>query len=160
VDPTVAERVVVVSSLGIASASGAGMGLPNGDHDPWADKIVVERFRYVQVSAFYDQLTDVPAERLAELPDNPLGAWIASKQPNLWGWAPASDQVSVLAAAWPEFVTGVERASPMSLAADAEVGPDLLLDPAGSLWLVTGCEGVAATERFWEVLLDVSARAP
>ena len=36
------------------------MGVPNGDINPWADYIVASRFRYVQVSSWYDQLTDVP----------------------------------------------------------------------------------------------------
>jgi hypothetical protein len=157
VDHGVADRVVVVSSLGLTNASGAAMGLPNGDHDPWADKIVVERFRYVQVSAFYDQLTDVPEERVPELPDTPLGDWIAAKQPNLWGWAPASDQVAVLAAALPEFATAVERVTPMGVAADSANGPDLVVDPAGSNWLVTECDGAAATAYFWKSL---GARAP
>jgi len=161
VDHTVTERVVVVSSLGSVSSSGAGMGIPNGGHDPWADKIVVERFRYVQVSAFYDQLTDVPAARLSELPDNALGDWIASKQPNLWHWMPASDQVSVLAAALPTFATAVERVVPAGSGdAAATVGPDLLTDPSGSGWLVTNCDGAAATARFWEILLSTGARAP
>jgi hypothetical protein len=157
VDPAVTERVVVVSSLGSVSAEGGGMGLPNGVHDPWADKIVVERFRYVQVSAFYDQLTDVPASSIPDLPSNELGAWIASKQPNLWDWMPASDQVSVLAAALPTFATVVERVSPGALSDAASTsGPDLLTDTAGPAWLVTECDGAAATERFWENLLRTS----
>ena len=94
-DPTVAERVFVVSSLGVLSASGAQMGNPNGNEDPWADTIVASRLRYVQVSAFYNQLNDVPASSVSRLPANPLGARIAAKQPNLWEWPPASDQVAV-----------------------------------------------------------------
>src|SRR5665811_461001 len=50
-DHTVTQRVVVVSSLGGVSESGGNMGRPNGDADPWADTIVAERFRYIQVSA-------------------------------------------------------------------------------------------------------------
>jgi hypothetical protein len=156
VDPTVTERVVVVSSLGSLSAEGGGMGLPNGHHDPWADKIVTERFRYVQVSAFYDQLTDVPEASVADLPDNELGAWIASKQPGLWDWSPASDQVSVLAAGLPTFATAVERVSPAAPSDPLSSGPDLVADPAGSAWLVTQCDGAAATARFWETLLQTS----
>jgi hypothetical protein len=156
VDPTVTERVVVVSSLGSVNDAGGGMGLPNGVHDPWADKIVVERFRYVQVSAFYDQLTDVPASSVPDLPDNELGAWIASKQPNLWDWMPASDQVSVLAASLPTFATVVERVSPATPSDASTSGPDLHTDPAGSAWLVTECDGAAATARFWETLLETS----
>lgn len=161
VDPTIAERVVVVSSLGLMSDSGAWMGIPNGNHDPWADKIVAERLRYVQVSAYYDQLTDVPPSRLSELPDNALGEWIAAKQPNLWHWMPASDQVSVLAAGLPTFATAVDRVSPAPDAAPGpEAGPDLVADPGGSGWLVTACDGAAATTLFWEALLGTSAGAP
>ncbi len=161
VDPTVTQRVVVVSSLGSLSASGGGMGIPNGDHDPWADTIVTERFRYVQVSAFYDQLTDVPDSRLSELPGNALGTWIASKQPNLWHWEPASDQVSVIAAGLPTFATAVKRVSPLATRdAAAAAGPDLATDLQGSGWLVTDCDGAVAGARFWEVLLRTQASAP
>jgi hypothetical protein len=161
VDPTVAERVVVVSSLGSVTSSGGGMGPPNGDGDPWANKIVAERFRYVQVSAFYDQLEDVPTSSLAQLPDNALGTWIASKQPNLWHWMPASDQVAVLAAGLPTFATSVERVSPVRVGdAAATTAPDLVTDPNGSGWLVTDCDGTAATTRFWEKLLGTKQPAP
>ena len=40
IDPTVTERVVVVSSLGTTTASGGAMAAPNGEMDPWADAIV------------------------------------------------------------------------------------------------------------------------
>ncbi len=154
IDHTVTERVVVVASLGSVSSAGGGMGIPNGDGDPWADTIVAERFRYVQVSAFYDQLTDVPTSSLSDLPDNPLGSRIAAKQPNLWHWQPASDQVAVLAAGLPGFATKVERVSPaVPGGAAATAGPDLAMDPEGSNWLVTACNGAAATARFWQVLL-------
>src|SRR6478752_7308833 len=79
IDPTVVERTVVVSSLGTATDTGAVMSNPNGEMDPWADVIVSSRFRFVQVSAFYDQLQDVPESRLSELPDTPMGRWIAEK---------------------------------------------------------------------------------
>ena len=154
VDPTVTERVVVVSSLGSTTNTGGGMGNPNGDRDPWADVIVTSKFRYVQVSAWYDQLTDVPTARLPDLPNNALGTWIAAKQPNLWHWSPASDQVSVLAVGLPAFATSIERVSAMA-AADAGVstGPDLVTDRGGPGWLVTGCDGTVATAQFWKVLL-------
>ena len=154
VDHTVTERVVVVSSLGSATGTGGGMGKPNGNGDPWADFIVVSKFRYVQVSAWYDQLTDVPAASVSQLPNNALGAWIASKQPNLWQWSPASDQVSVLAVGVPSFATAVERVSPAgAVDGGATTGPDLATSQTGSGWLVTGCDGTAATTRFWEILL-------
>jgi hypothetical protein len=154
VDPTVADRVVVVSSLGSTTSTGGGMGSPNGPGDPWADVIVVSRFQYVQVSAWYDQLTDVPASRLSELPNNALGAWIAAKQPNLWHWSPASDQVSALAVGLPAFATVIERVS-ATMGADggATAGPVLATDKSGPDWLVTGCDGAVATMLFWNVLL-------
>ena len=157
VDPTVADRVVVVSSLGSVTSSGGAMGSPNGDGDPWADVIVSSRFRYVQVSAWYDQLTDVPNSSLSELPNNALGAWIASKQPNLWTWSPASDQVSVLAVGLPAFATTVERVAPdapvdAGQTGDAGAGPNLTTNKNGPDWLVTACDGNAATKLFWKIL--------
>ena len=141
VDPTVTERVVIVSSLGSTTSTGGGMGSPNGNGDPWADFIVASRFRYVQVSAWYDQLTDVSTDEVSQLPNNALGAWIASKQPNLWQWSPASDQVSVLAVGLPSFATAVERVSPAgAVDGGATAGPDLATDQSGSGWLVTGCD--------------------
>ena len=160
VDHTVTERVVIVSSLGSTSSTGGGMGSPNGQGDPWADVIVASQFRYVQVSAWYDQLTDVPNSSLSKLPNNPLGAWIASKQPNLWQWSPASDQVSVLAVGLPAFATAIERVAPTGSLdagrtgdAGATAGPDLATDQSGPDWLVTACDGAAATSLFWKVLL-------
>jgi len=153
IDPTIASRIVVVSSLGSLTSGGGGMGLPNGDRDPWADFIVASRLSYVQVSAWYDQLTDVPMAKLMALPMNALGTWIAAKQPNLWQWTAASDQVSVIAAGLPAFTTMVQRVSPgTSLAAGATAGPDLATNDAGAGWLVTGCDGAAATTQFWKVL--------
>jgi hypothetical protein len=154
VDPTVTERVVVVSSLGSTTSTGAGMGSPNGQGDPWADVIVTSRFRYVQVSAWYDQLTDVPTSRLSELPNNALGAWIAAKQPSLWHWSPASDQVSILAVGLPAFATAIERVSAtMGVDGGATAGPNLATDQSGPDWLVTECDGTTATTLFWKILL-------
>lgn len=154
VDHSVTERVVVVSSLGSTTSTGGGMGKPNGNNDPWADFIVASKFRYVQVSAWYDQLTDIPNAKVAELPNNALGTWMAAKQPNLWQWSPASDQVAVLAVGLPNFATAIERVSPAgAVDGGATAGPDLATDDAGSGWLVTGCNGTIATTRFWEILL-------
>lgn len=153
VDPTVTERVVVVSSLGSVNSTGGAMGSPNGDGDAWADVIVSSQFRYVQVSAWYDQLTDVDSSTVSKLPNNALGAWIAAKQPNLWQWSPASDQVAILAAGLPGFVTAVERvAVNRSVDAGASDGPNLVTAPAGPGWLVTGCDGTAPSKLFWKVL--------
>jgi len=160
-DPTVAARVVVVSSLGILVASGADMGNPNGIEDPWAATIVATRLRYVQVSAYYPQLNDVPASSVSRLPANPLGARIAAKQPNLWEWPPASDQVAVLAVGIPSFATDVQRviAGP-PVAAGATAGPGLTIDASGAGWLVTGCDGSAPATRFWELLTDPNTYSP
>jgi hypothetical protein len=153
VDPTVTARVVIVSSLGSVTSGGGGMGAPNGSGDPWADVIVTSRFRYVQVSAWYDQSTDVPASSVSELPNNALGAWIAAKQPNLWQWWPASDQVSVLAVGLPTFANAIERVSAVgAVDGGATAGPDLASDQGGPGWLVTGCDGTAATNAFWTAL--------
>lgn len=157
IDHTVTERVVVVASLGSVTSAGADMGAPNGNWDPWADQIVTSRFRYVQVSAFYDQLTDVPSDRVPELPANDLGDWIAAKQPNIWHWSPASDQVSVLAAGLPAFATAVDHVAAMQ-PGDTTAGPALMTDAAGSGWLVTACDGAAATSRFWQVLSGTRSR--
>lgn len=153
VDPTVTERVVVVSALGSLTASGGSMGSPNGDEDPWADTIVAQRFHYVQVSAFYDQTAVVPSSMMSALPGNAFGAWIASKAPNIWKWPPASDQVSVLAPGLPTFATAVERVSPDTVVdAGSTAGLALLPTSGGPGWLVTGCDGGAATTRFWQLL--------
>jgi hypothetical protein len=160
-DPTVVERIVVVSSLGTTNATGGAMGQPNGEMDPWADSIVTAGLRYVQVSAFYDQLTDVPTSRLADLPANPLGDWIAAKQPNILNLVQAADQVGVVAVGVTSFVTAVEHASAAALVGTgAAAGPDLGADPNGPLWLVTESAGADATDRFWKLLLDPATYSP
>jgi hypothetical protein len=155
VDRTVVDRVVVVSSLGTTTASGGAMAAPNGEMDPWADAIVTAHFRFVQVSAFYDQLTDVPDARLSDLPDNAFGDWIAAKQPKIWNLAVAADQVSVVAVGVPTFATAVERVSAAALVgAGATAGPDLVPDPNGGARLVTQNASADGTARFWKALLD------
>ena len=154
IDHTVTDRVIVVASLGTGFSGGeqvARMGVPNGEMDLWADAIVVQRFRYVQVSAYYDQLADVPAERIVELPDNPLGAWIVAKQPEILDTPVASDQVSVIALGIPGFTLGVTRVSHSGSENDEST---LAPDGNGMAWLVTASDGAAATARFWELLLD------
>jgi hypothetical protein len=152
-EPGIASQIVVVSSLGALSATGAGMSNPNGEMDPWADFIVSTRLRYVQVSAYYDQLADVPDSRLAELPDNAFGAWIAAKQPDIYSIEVASDQVSVLAAGVPAFAATVSRVSARG-EPTSSAGPELVPDPDGNAWLVTQSDATLATTRFWERLLD------
>lgn len=156
IDPTVVERTVVVSSLGTATDTGGVMSDPNGEMDPWADLIVTSRFRFVQVSAFYDQRMDVPASRFAELPDNALGRWIQAKQPQIWDLPKAADQVAVLAVGLPTFAAAVDRVSAAPiLAADATAGPELLSAPNGASWLVRRCSGEEAGKRFWQALADL-----
>jgi hypothetical protein len=156
-DPEVTKRVVVVSSLGSLSApGGGGMGDPNGEMDPWADTIVTSKFRYVQVSAFYDQYNeDVPASRLGELPANDFTAWVTAKQPGIWKLQKAADQVAVAAVGIPTFVTKVEPVSAAGpVAAGALIGPALVDDPSGPLWLVREIASSEATKLFQKLLFD------
>jgi hypothetical protein len=161
-DPTVVDRVVVVSSLGTANASGGTMGVPNGEMDPWADSIVTARFPFfVQVSGYYDQLTDVPATRVPDLPPNALGDWIAAKQPGILKMRVAADQVAIAAVGIPTFAAEVTRVSAASLVGSgATAGPELALDPDGPAWLVTQGAGAEATARFWEILRDPATYGP
>ncbi|HEY3256882.1 MAG TPA: hypothetical protein VGJ91_23160, partial [Polyangiaceae bacterium] len=155
IDPTVVERVVVISSLGSLDATGAAMAMPNGEMDPWADLIVATRFRYIQVSAYYDQLADVPDSRLSDLPANAFGDWMRMKQPNLYDIAVASDQVALLAASLPGFVENVQKVSAtMPLGADSGAGPRLVLDASGSVQLVNDTAGALASARLWQLLLS------
>lgn len=155
IDPTVADRVVVVASLGTVKATGGSMNSPNGNLDTWADTIVASRFRYVQVSAFYDQLTDVPDSGVSDLPANDFGKWMATKQPNLWHWQPASDQVAIAASGILGFSTAVMRVSlTVSIDAGATDSPELMPDTDGKGWLVTQCDGAIATKRLWTMLAD------
>ena len=161
VDHSITERVVVVASLGRLSNTGATMGPPNGEMDPWADTIVTSRFRYVQVSAFYDQLQDVPASRLSQLPSNEFGAWIAAKQPNIWNLAEAADQVAVAAVGIPTFATEVERVAPGDSGdSGANAGPELAANANAPGWLVRQVSGDAAINRFWAALLNPNTFGP
>lgn len=159
-DPTVAERVVVVASLGSGFSETeqiAHMGVPNGEIDTWADVIVVENFRYIQVSAYYEHVQDVPAERLSELPDNPFGEWMAEKQPGLWMNPVTGDQVAVIALAMPEFTLSV---APVSLLAWDPERPSLGPDSKSRALLVTASDGTVARTRLWELLDDPTTWSP
>jgi len=106
-----------------------------------------------QINAYYSQLGDVTDTDLSELPANPLGDWIAAKQPNVFEWEPASDQVAVVAVGLPGFVTSVERVSGSGpIEEGATEGPSLTIDPDGSDWLVTASAGEVATEALWRLL--------
>jgi hypothetical protein len=155
IDHTITQKVVVVSALGSLTSTGGAMGVPNGEMDPWADTIVTARFRYVQVSTYYDQLTDVPTARLSELPDNAFGKWIAAKQPNIWNDLQASDQVAVAAVGIPTFALDVQTVSPVGpTVAGAVTGPALKATTGASGWLVRQSDASVATKRFWDLLHD------
>ncbi len=155
IDNTVAERVVVVSSLGSVTRAGGVMGAPNGDLDPWADWIVAQKFRYVQVSTFYDQTTDITPAQLSSLPQNEFGTFVANQQPAVEQILTRADHVSIIAVGLPQFVVGVEQVAPDPAGAfDATTGPTLVPDANGHVWLVTGVDGALATARLWQMLQD------
>ncbi len=151
-DSTIADRVVVVSALGTVTEDGAEMGVPNGNLDTWADIIVAQRFRYIQVSEFYYQSDDVPDERLSDLPTNAFASWIQSKQPDVWGNWVAADQVAILALAVPGFVSSVERVAQEG--EGPEGFPALSSDPDGPVRLVTEIDTTLPATRLWEMLLE------
>ena len=157
-DHTLPERIIVVSSLGSATTDGGEMGVPNGEMDTWADVIVAQKFRYVQVSAFYDQKTDVTSSLLSELPNNAFISWIESKHATVWDHWPAADQVGVLAVAIPSFVSSVARVVQRVTGADDI--PALSSDPGGPVWLVTEVTGSVGTARLWDMLLDPTTFNP
>jgi hypothetical protein len=154
-DPTVVDRVVVVSSLGDTTAGASIMGWPNGELDTWADWIVGQRFRYVQVNGYYDQLGDVTAAETADLPANPLGAWMAAKVSQIFQTPMASDQIGVLAVALPRFVTSVTHgATDTSAPFDLAAGPPLLPQADGPIWVVPHCDAAMAADQLWTILRD------
>jgi hypothetical protein len=152
-DPSVTERVVVVAALGAATTEGGVMGWPNGELDPWADWIVGQRFRYVQINGYYEQLGDVTSARTDELPANPFGAWMAAKLPSVKQISMSSDQIGVLAVGIPSFVTAVQQAT-ADLSADPTQPPPLLAKPDGTVWVVSACDGAMAGARLWKMLQE------
>ena len=154
-DHTVVDRVVVVAVLGSYAAPNGIMDGPNGDLDPWAGWIVAQRFRYVQVSAYYSQLGDVTEAQLPSLPQNPLGAWMADKLPDVFAIPQASDQITALSVALPTFAVDVQRAAPdTSVAFDSMQGPPLVPNANGNVWIVTRIAAPLAAARLWQMLLD------
>jgi hypothetical protein len=154
IDRTVTERIVVVSSLGTgfsADDSLAHLGVPNGEMDAWASAIVVQRFRYVQVSAYYSQSADFGSERLVELPANPFCDRIRGKQADISSNRLAADQVSVLALGVAGFARDVTRVA----FAGFELNEPLLgRDPRGQAWLVGTSDATAVSDTIWPMLLD------
>jgi hypothetical protein len=160
-DHGVVDRVVVVAALGSYVAPNGIMGGPNGDMDPWADWIVAQKLRYIQISAYYDQSADVPADKLPSLPSNPLGDRIRAKQPNIIPITTAADQVALLAVALPAFAVAVEAVSPdVAAGFDATQGPRLLPDAGGRDLVVTTVAGQLAAPGFWDMLLDSQTFGP
>jgi hypothetical protein len=155
IDHSVADRVVVVSSLGSLMAdAGGAMTAPNGEMDRWADTIVTAKFRYVQVSAFYDQTTDVPDSRISDLPpNNSFADWIKAKQSKIFDLPEAADQVAVAAVGIQGFATEVRRVSAVGpVDGGTPTSTTLVDDPSGHVWLVRQTAGNKATDRFWELL--------
>jgi hypothetical protein len=155
IDHSVVDRVVAVAPLGELGDPNATMNGPNGDLDAWSDWIVAQKYRYVQVSAYYDQTGDVTSDDFNRLPQNALGSWMRDKQPNLYTIPQASDQIAVLAVALPTFAMTVQRSSPdTSVAYDGMQGPPLRPDDAGKTWVVTKIDAPLAATRLWEMLGD------
>ena len=133
------------------------MGVANGEMDPWADVIVASKFRYVQVSTYYDPMSDVPASLLPQLPDNTFGTWIKNKQAKVWDDLDAADQNAVNALVLPNFVTATQQ---VALQVPAAGGVPLLIkDDQGPIQLVTQVSGAIATSTLWQLLLDPSTYA-
>jgi hypothetical protein len=155
-DQSIVDRVVVVSSLGTLSPSGAGadMGIPNGEMDTWADAIVAAKFTYIQVSANYQSTTDVPASRLGNLPSHDFGLWVAAKQPGVWDDPKAADQVAVQAVGVRGFVVSVDSVAPSGQLGDGGTGPALVPITNGRDLLVREIASSKATEQFWTLIND------
>jgi hypothetical protein len=149
-DPTLAERAVVVASLGSVEAGIAQTLNPNGGLDAWATTIVSTRMRFVQINGFYDQLLDLPETRVTELPKNPFGTWMAEKRPEILDLIQACDQVSVLSAALPWFAQGVARMR----AEPSDTVPTLVPDAAGQVWHVAQSDSERARNELWSALQD------
>jgi hypothetical protein len=149
-DPTLADRIVVVASLGNATKDGGAMGIPNGEMDTWADVIVAQRLRYVQVSAFYDQTADLPTS--LQLPNNPFTSWMRAKQTDVFNDIKAADQVAVVALGIPSFASAVSKV--VQRGTDSSNVPTLADDVNGPIWLVSQIKGDLARARLWEMLLD------
>ena len=144
VDPTLAQRAVVVASLGQTEGDGAQALDPNGSRDSWATVIVTSRMRYVQVNGYYDQLLDIPEARETELPDNAFGLWMADKRADILNLIQACDQISVLAVGLPWFALDVARMRP-----DGAGSTSLVPDATGQIWHVARTDSERARDEIW-----------
>jgi hypothetical protein len=163
IDPTVVDRVVVVSSLGSHVDPMTVMTGPNGDLDPWADWIVAQRFRYIQIAVRYDQAADVTEADVPNLPANRFGLWMKAKLPKLSTWDTAADQLAVLAVGLPKFVTEVKRSTPDTSGgfnSKPGQGPPLVPSTTGDAWVVTQVEASLARQQLWDMLRNQKIFAP
>jgi hypothetical protein len=146
-DPSIVERAVVVASLGQSDGDGASTYNPNGGRDSWATIVVASRMRVVQVNGYYDQLLDVPKDRLSELPQNAFGRWMADKSPDILNVILACDQITVLAVALPWFASGISH-----LRLDETDSMHLVPDAAGHIWHVAQTDSARARNEIWAKL--------
>jgi len=158
-DPSIADKVVVLASAGKVSSDGSSavMGGPNGDIDPWADEIIARKFRYVQVDTYYAQQNDVPDALVQALPDNTFSTWIKAKLVDILPYPnyDAADQDSLIAAVFPDFAVSFARLSEHSpTPPPAGAFPTLLADPAGNCWVVSQGDTATATARFQAALTN------
>jgi hypothetical protein len=158
-DPSIADKVVVLASLGSASSNGSSavMGGPNGDIDPWADEIIARKLRYVQVDTYYAQQDDVPDALVQMLPDNAFSAWIKAKLTDILPYPDyhAADQDSLIAAVFPDFALSFARLSEQSpTPPPAGQFPALAADPTGNCWAVSHGDTATASARFQAALLN------
>jgi hypothetical protein len=155
IDHTVTDRVVVVAALGSLTAKGAVMGNPNGELDSWADTIVAQEFRYIQISDFYDPTTDIPSSLVPNLPKNPLGDLIATQQPSITDTVVESDQVSIIAVGLSAFTVAVQWVAPdPTVGFSPVIGPSLVPATNGHVWLVSSIDSALANARLSEMLQD------
>ena len=90
----------------------------------------------------------MPESRVADLPKNPFGRWMADKRAEILDLIQACDQVSVLSAALPWFAQDVARMR----AEPSEEDPALVPDPAGQVWHVAQSDSERARNEIWSAL--------
>jgi len=155
IDRSIAERIVVVAALGSYRAPNGLMGTPNGDMDAWAGWIVSQRLRFIQAATWYDQYSDVTMAQVSNLPQNPLGMWMAKKRSKILMETTAADQIALLSVALPNFVEGVQRVSPdVAAGFDSAQGPTLVPDDRGDDLVITRIAAPLAASTMWFRLFD------